>query len=604
MAASAINVTGVPKAYLNVKLTKVGGSTIPAKALVDTGNTLQCGVAISTTMAKQLKLSVEGRPIRVGTAARGQQLEARGVAEEMDIQLPGYPAFRTRPLVFPSLSHDCNLGLRFLQEHKMALDYGKSIPVLRSLEGEAQLIATVSNKPVEFNVVLEADQPVPAGQSILAKIKGVPESQEWRFKSSVNHPQVIPVPGSYQGAGVWVKNISQQSVLLRAGKTVGTGQLHLETIARVDTEEQDVLQLIKELKIDENPLLQQHPEVKRNLKQMVHDYRDVFSTDQEKFGSTTLIECDLRLKPGVCPVRQRVRPLNPRMEADLKKQVDEWLAEGLVQPSSSAWATPLVPVRKKTGEIRFCCDYRRLNQATIPDAWPLPRIQETLHKLRGSRFFSSLDAAAAYWTIPMSASSRHFMAIITPFGLFEWMRMPFGLAQAGAVYSRYVCMVLQRVKNVISYMDDILCYSWRMNHHLAILEDTMRAHRDAGLKLKASKSQLFQTSIQFLGHQVSAEGLQMVPIYLEKILNWPTPSTVKELGTLIGFFSYYRSFVKEFSWFTQEMNTQRNLLKLTWTPVMEKKFVKLKKMFAVAPIRAFPNYEDPEPFRLTTDFSG
>ena len=108
-------------------------------------------------MAKQLRLSVEGRPIRVGTAARGQQLEARGVAEEIDIRLPGYPAFRTRPLVFPSLSHDCNLGLRFLQEHKMALDYGKSIPVLRSPEGETQLIATVSNKPVEFKVVLEAD---------------------------------------------------------------------------------------------------------------------------------------------------------------------------------------------------------------------------------------------------------------------------------------------------------------------------------------------------------------------------------------------------------------------------------------------------------------
>ena len=272
MAASSINVTGVPRAYLNVKLSTRGGVTIPARALVDTGNTLQCGVAISNKVARELKLAVEGRPIRVGTAARGQRFEARGVSEEMDLKLPGYPVFRTKPMVFPSLSHDCNIGLKFLQENKMTLDYGQSVPVLRSSKGQTQLIATVSSKPAEFAVVLKDDQPVPAGRCVLASIKGVPADQPWRFKSTVNHPQVIPVPGSYQGAGIWVRNLSKESVLLRAGKTVGQGQLHLEEISKVNPAEPDVLQIIKELKIDENPLLQQHPDVRNKLKQMIHEF--------------------------------------------------------------------------------------------------------------------------------------------------------------------------------------------------------------------------------------------------------------------------------------------------------------------------------------------
>jgi hypothetical protein len=371
---------------------------------------------------------------------------------------------------------------------------------------------------------------------------------------------------------------------------------------REGQEEGAFSKLLEELKLTENPLLHRRPDIRNGLEAILRKYQEVFSTGDNKFGRTTLIEAEVRVKAGTVPVRQRLRPLNPKQEADLRAQLDEWIDCGVVRPSASPWATPLVPIKKKNGETRWCCDFRRLNSCTIADAYPLPKVSECLHRLRGSRVFSSLDARAAYWTIPMKEESRHLTAFITPFGLFEWNVLPFGLMNAGAQYSRYVAQVLRDLppERNVHYLDDVLPHDRNEEEHLENLEAVLRAHLLAGLRLNPEKTQFFMTSVRFLGH---AAGIGMVPEYIDRIVNWPLPSTGKEMQTALGFLGYYRSAIPNYAVYTKEMNKQRNDKKIVWTEDMKKNFGKLKRAFKTAPLRAFPQYESSEPFRLTTDFS-
>ncbi len=158
--APALNTTGPAKAYIPVKLSNHRGDTIRARALIDTGNTLNSGIAINSMVARKLQLKVEGQPTKVGTASRGQQIFSRGTSEELNLHLPDHPTFKIKPLVFPQLSHDVNVGLQFLREHRMVVDYSQEAPVLRGESGQTTMIATLHPPKEEFLVEFKGDQPV------------------------------------------------------------------------------------------------------------------------------------------------------------------------------------------------------------------------------------------------------------------------------------------------------------------------------------------------------------------------------------------------------------------------------------------------------------
>ena len=164
------------------------------------------------------------------------------------------------------------------------------------------------------------------------------------------------------------------------------------------------------------------------------------------------------MKPGTKPVKQSPRPLNPKDEADLSAQLDIWLDQGIIEPSSSPWSSPLVAVKKKDGSTAGLWTFRQVNNCLVSDGNPLPRVQETLDKMAGKRYFSTLDASAAYWTIPMKKESKEYTAFSTLWGLYQFLVMPFGLCSAGAVYLRFVQQVLDKGvdrKDVDAYLDDI-----------------------------------------------------------------------------------------------------------------------------------------------------
>ena len=382
-----------------------------------------------------------------------------------------------------------------------------------------------------------------------------------------------------------------------------------EKLREMKEHKPDVAEILKKLRIEENEILKKNPVIKGKLIELVSGYADVFCDPEGvQIGTTSLIEFDVELKEGSKPVRQRLRPLNPKQRESLRKQLDLWIKEEVVEESNSPWASPLVPAKKKGGDgnaIRWAVDYRMVNSMTVGDAWPIPSIEENLEKLQGARYFSAIDASAAYHTIPVNEKSRPYLAFLTPWGTYQYKKMPFGAKNAGQCYSRLVELSIMKLrsKNILAYIDDIICCTQDLLEHLKELEDIFRMHREAGIKIRAEKTHLIRPEVEYLGYDVSEEGVKMRTSYVEKITQWPTPKTVKELNCFLGFCGYYRTFIANFSKLTNEMNSMRKETKLVWNEELEKNFNLLKEEFSKMPVRSYPDYSSDEPFQLALDFS-
>jgi Reverse transcriptase (RNA-dependent DNA polymerase) len=213
-------------------------------------------------------------------------------------------------------------------------------------------------------------------------------------------------------------------------------------------------------------------------------------------------------------------------------------------------------------------------------------------------------SAGAYHAVEIHPESREYTAFITPFGQYQFARMPFGLSNAGACYSRLVALALQYLPGdfALAYLDDIILFSKSVEDHLSQLRQVLDLHRQFGMKLKLSKCKVLQEQVEYLGHLVSEDGIRMIPSYVDKILSWPLPQTGKQLKQFLGFIGYYRGFIPDVAELTYEMNEMKKGAKLTWPTEVVEKFEKLKTRFAEAPLRSYPQYNSEEPFILDTIF--
>jgi transposase InsO family protein len=361
------------------------------------------------------------------------------------------------------------------------------------------------------------------------------------------------------------------------------------------------------LKLKENEVVRRTPRLKEEILRLFEDNFEALSQHEFDYGHTTAIQCQIQLKKGEEePVRLKARPLNPAQEASMQNQLQEWESSGVIEKSQSPWAFPMVGVKKKdSAMLRWCVDYRLLNKKMVKDAYPLSSIENNLHKLQGAKYFTTLDSAGAYHNVEIHPESREYTSFITPFGQYQFVRMPFGLSNAGACYSRLMSIALQYLPTqyVLAYLDDIIVFSKTIEEHLEQLRKVLEVHKQFGMKLKVSKCKVLQEEVEYLGHLVSQEGIQMVPSYVQKILDWPLPQTGKQLKQFLGFIGYYRSFIPDVADLTYEMNEMKNGSNLTWNEKVEQKFRDLKTRFREAPLRSYPRYESKEPFILDTDFS-
>ena len=346
------------------------------------------------------------------------------------------------------------------------------------------------------------------------------------------------------------------------------------------------------------------------------DYADRFVQEGEELGCTPTVQHRIHTKDEQ-PVVLRHRRIPPNQLAEVKAHLQDLLDKGVIVPSKSDYASPVVLVRKKSGALRLCVDYRLLNAKCRRDQYPLPRIEESLDVLGGAKYFSTIDLASAYNQVEVDPADRHKTAFTTPMGLFEYNRMPFGLSNAPATFQRLMQIVFRDdlLQTLIVYLDDIVVFSRDIGEHLTRLETVFRKLREHGLKIEPKKCQFFGSQVNYLGHIVTAEGVTTDPAKTEAVKNWPTPNSLKDLRSFLGFASYYRRFVPGFA------QTAKPLHQLVaelsnggksgrsrgvavggkWTEECQEAFSRLKGALTSAPVLAYPDYN--LPFVLETDAS-
>lgn len=348
------------------------------------------------------------------------------------------------------------------------------------------------------------------------------------------------------------------------------------------------------------------------VRSLLEHYASVFSTSDTDLGCTNLISHDIPLIDDT-PVAQRYRRIPPSEYEVVKEHINQLLSSQVIRESSSPYASPIVLVRKKGGDLRMCVDYRLLNRKTRRDAFPLPRIEESLDALSGACWFSTLDLTSGYNQVPVTEADRPKTAFCTPFGLFEWNRMPFGLCNAPSTFQRLMQRIFgdQQCQSVLLYLDDIVVFSSTVEQHLERLKGVLERLQSEGLKAKLSKCSFFRKEVHYLGHVISADGVSTDPGKIEVVANWPCPTTASELRSFLGFASYYRRFVEGFAKLAAPLHravaecggTKKPDQRFSrcWTDECNKNFDTLKAKLTTAPVLAYADFS--LPFILEVDAS-
>lgn len=347
---------------------------------------------------------------------------------------------------------------------------------------------------------------------------------------------------------------------------------------------------------------------------LLRQHATVFSSHDGDLGCTNLISHEIPLLDDT-PVRQRYRRIPPSEYELVKEHINQLLGAQVIRESSSPFASPIVLVKKKDGSLRLCVDYRQLNSRTRKDAFPLPRIEESLDALTGARWFSTMDLASGYNQVPVAEADRPKTAFCTPFGLFEWNRMPFGLCNAPSTFQRLMQRIFgdQQCQSLLLYLDDIVVFSSTFRQHLERLEVVLQRLRKEGLKAKLSKCSFFQQEVSYLGHVISANGVSTDPGKVEVVANWQPPTTIFELRSFLGFASYYRRFVEGFAKLAAPLHRlvaelggsksrrSSSQVREKWAPEHQQSFEALKAKLTNSPVLAYADFS--LPFILEVDAS-
>ncbi|KAK1627778.1 hypothetical protein QYE76_002093 [Lolium multiflorum] len=308
------------------------------------------------------------------------------------------------------------------------------------------------------------------------------------------------------------------------------------------------------------------------------------------------IEFIIELIPGTGPIAQRAYSMNPAELVELKKQLDDMLAKGLIKPSASPWRSPVLFVDKKDGTIRLCTDYRKLNDVTIKNKYPLPKIEDLFDQLTGATVFSKIDLRTGYHQLKIRASDIPKTAFTTRYGLYEYNVMSFGLTNAPAYFMNLMNKIFMNFldKFVVVFIDDILIYSKteeEHEQHLEMVLDTLREHQ---LYAKFSKCEFWLKEVGFLGHILSAGGIAVDPSKIKTVAEWKAPTTQTEVRAFLGLAGYYRRFIEGFSSIARPMTQLlKKDKKFEWTNKCEEIFQQLKSRLTSAPILIMPDITKP-----------
>ncbi len=523
-----------------------------------------------------------------------------------------------------------------------------------------------ANNPEDFCEVKlgKADIVIPRGQQVCVpcRVRTGPitkslntlfipdELEDWPKGLEVPEVLLTLPKGSSCKVSIPISNVTGRDIVLKRRTLLGRLELLRTTFSEVPTpftttessraeinpkpqiNQVTALTEVWEPPVDLSSLTPRQQEVARK---MLQEESSSFSANDDDIGCAEGLQMDINLSDHE-PVQKSYISIPRPLYTEVKQYLQDLIAKGWISKSKSSYSSPIVCVRKKDGTLRLCCDFRGLNQKTVPDRQPIPKMQDVLDGLGGNAWFSTLDQGKAYHQGFMTPESRHLTAFVTPWGLYQWNRIPFGLKNAPAAYQRFMESVLDGLTHNICevYLDDVIIYSKTFDEHVQNIRQVLQRFREHGVKVKPMKCSLFKHEVRYLGKIVSAEGYRPDPADTAALqtLKEKTPSTVGDVRKLLGMTGYYRRYLQDYSKRARplfdllvdprdkdvkqgKINKSKNQpnkgkgakgqvpssTKIKWTPKHQNILNDLIDDLSSAPIMAYPDFS--KPFTLHTDAS-
>ena len=334
---------------------------------------------------------------------------------------------------------------------------------------------------------------------------------------------------------------------------------------------------------------------------MLGNFKDQFTKDEMTIGTTPLTQMSINTGDSD-PVSQKPYPTAMKHYNWVKEEIDKLLEAGVIRNSHSSWLAPIIVVLKGDGGKHLVIDYRALNKITWKFIWPMPKVEDIFSQLNGAKYFSTLDLRAGYHHIRLTTDSIPKTAFTLPSGKYEYVTVPFGLAQAPVYFQELMTGVLKDLPFAMAYLDDIIIYNSTPEEHLQHIKTVFEKLRHAKLSMKLSKCHFFTKEIQYLRHILGVEGIRPVPAKTEAIKAMHPPVNPKQVSAFLGLVRYYRKFIKNFAKIVKPLTMLTHMdVKFEWKETHHCAFMKLKDAIIKAPILRYP--DTTKPYIVYTDAS-
>ena len=577
-------------------------------ALADAGATISL---ISTELANQLDLVVRKSYINA-TGVTNDSLNIIGQTAA-DIEIAKRRLRAQTLYVANGISRHVILGTDFLgrlgevtynyNNCTLRIDRGLSIPMGENVVRATVMLVEDLHVPpfCEMAVLAKVSSPVGTVNCIFEGSKGVTSPLLiGKSISRVNDGRLrIPVVNTTSKIHVVGKNSIVGSV-----ETLEEDlrMISIPTKSEIDKKSTTEKLPSMDIKLTDTNLDQQQFKI---LQDLVDEFSDITGEGIADLGRTTIVEHVVETLPGTVPIKSRPYNIPVGVRAEIKQQIDLMLEKGLISPSTGEWTSPVVLVKKKDGNWRFCVDYRKLNAVTKSTNMAMSSIESAMEIMHGKQYFSSIDLCSGFFQVSLHKDSRSKSGFITPFGCYEFNALPQGMKGSPACFTKLAMALnsdLIASGKSACYLDDWIMTSNTFEEHMDLLRTVFSRLRFAGLKYRPTKSQLCRKELLYLGHIISRNGIAVAPHNTDKIKKFPRPKNRTEVKRLLGLFGYYRTFIKGFAAIASPITKLTSQsVEFNWTQECENAAENLRGQITSAPILVFPDFT--RQFILTTDAS-